>query len=116
MQYGRAKNCDDTDGEMNLEFEHSTTQEARDNLKNKWYYKKCMEDKNSPAWSGSKGWPLTEACYQTVWDGTSARHYSWKVEMVKVCLGGTMKNVGGELFGSWEERNGKSRTCRCQRR
>merc|ERR1712223_2105127 len=84
MQYGRAKNCDDTDGEMNLEFEHSTTQEARDNLKNKWYYKKCMEDKNSPAWSGSKGWPLTEACYQTVWDGTSARHYSWKVEMVKM--------------------------------
>ena len=105
MQYGRAKNCDATDGEMNVKFEHSTTQEvstekpiynsikflsfdilpkARDNLKKKWYYKKCMEDKNSPAWSGSKGWPLTEACYQTVWDGTAARHYSWKVEMPKV--------------------------------
>jgi len=84
MQYGRAKNCDATDGEMNVKFEHSTTQEARDNLKKKWYYKKCMEDKNSPAWSGSKGWPLTEACYQTVWDGTAARHYSWKVEMPKM--------------------------------
>ena len=43
-----------------------------------------MEDKSSPAWKGSKGWPLTEACYQTVWDGTAARHYSWKVEMPKV--------------------------------
>ena len=84
MQYGKAKNCDATDGEMNVKFEHSTTQEARDNLKKKWYYKKCMEDKNSPAWSNSKGWPLTEACYQTVWDGTAARHYSWKVEMPKV--------------------------------
>ena len=28
MQYGRAKNCDATDGEMNVKFEHSTTQEV----------------------------------------------------------------------------------------
>ena len=31
LQYGKAKNCDATDGEMDVKFEHSTTQEARYN-------------------------------------------------------------------------------------
>jgi hypothetical protein len=84
VQYGEGSQCDDTDGEIRVKFEHSTTEESREALKNKWYYKKCMEDKNSPAWSGSKGWPVSETCYMAVADGTSARKYTWNVEIIKV--------------------------------
>ncbi len=84
LQYGEGNSCTDTDGEIRVKFEHSTTQEARNQLKKKWYYKQCMEAKNSRGWSGRKGWPLTEACFMSLWDGTSARKYSWNVEIVKM--------------------------------
>lgn len=84
LQYGVGTSCADTDGEIKVAFKHSTTQEAREELKNKWYYKQCMALKNTPAWSGRDQLPLSEACYQTLWDATSARKYTWNVEFVKL--------------------------------
>ena len=43
-----------------------------------------MATKNTPAWTGRQGYPLTEPCYQTVWDAASARKYTWNIEFVKV--------------------------------
>ena len=69
-----------------MEFKHETTENGMDSLANKWYYKKCMAQKNANEWSGRRGHslPSTEACYDTLWDATNARHYSWQVKFVKV--------------------------------
>lgn len=84
VQYGKGNTCAETDGEIKVAFKHSTTQEARDALKNKWYYKQCMELKATPAWSGRQGLPVSEACYTTLEDATNARKYTWNVEFVKL--------------------------------
>ena len=84
LQYGPAVSCKDGDGEIQLSFRHSTTEEARQELRNKYYYRRCMEVKNTPAWSGRKALPITEDCYQTVYDATSARKYSWNFKFVKL--------------------------------
>ncbi len=84
VQYGEAGTCAEGDGEIKVNFEHSTTQEARDQLKNKWYYKKCMEMKNTPAWRGRNSLPVSESCFMTVWDATNARKYTWDIQFTKV--------------------------------
>ncbi|QQP50307.1 Putative LOC100868636, partial [Caligus rogercresseyi] len=85
IQYGHNSDCNSAPGEVAIKFEHSTTQEARQSLKNTWYYKKCMEEKALPAWEGrGDRFPVTHACYLTVWDATTARKYSFKVDFVKM--------------------------------
>ncbi len=84
VQYGAANSCPEGDGELRVNFEHSTTQEARDALKDKWYYKQCMEEQNSPAWSGRNSMPVSEACFMTVYDATTARKYTWDIQLTKV--------------------------------
>ncbi len=84
MQYGKAKSCSGADGEIRFTFEHSTTQEARDQLKEKWYYKQCMEAKSTPAWRGRNALPVTEACFMTLYDATSARRYTYDIQLTKV--------------------------------
>jgi hypothetical protein len=93
VQYGEGTECGDGDGEIRVKFEHSTTREAREDLKRKWYYRECMAQKSSPAWRGrvSSALPVSEPCYMTAWDATSARKYSWNVEFVK--LTNRMKNI-----------------------
>merc|ERR1711983_758762 len=60
-----------------------STDEGKEGLKDKWYYKKCMEQKSSSEWSGRGNMlPATEACYALIWDAASARHYTWKVDFV----------------------------------
>ena len=45
-----------------------------------------MEQKARPEWSARGGikLPTTEACWMTLYDATSARHYHWEVEFVKL--------------------------------
>lgn len=86
LQYGEGTECDQGDGEIQVTFKHQTTQDGYDSLKNKWYYKKCMAQKQSPEWKarGGNKLPASEPCYMTVWDATNARHYSWRMDFVKL--------------------------------
>merc|ERR1711976_570903 len=42
VNYGATKSCGSAEGKISVNFEHSTTQESREDLKKKWYYKECM--------------------------------------------------------------------------
>merc|ERR1712183_1010933 len=68
-------------------FEHETTDQGWRDLRDKWDFKKCYEQKNRQEWAGrtsSAGkLPATEACYATAWDAANARHYHWELDFVK---------------------------------
>ena len=55
-------------------------------IEGKWYYKKCMESKNSPAWRGrsATSLPMTTECFYTAYDATVARDYFWHIKFNKV--------------------------------
>ncbi|CAB4068892.1 unnamed protein product [Lepeophtheirus salmonis] len=86
VQYGPHEDFGNSaPGEIRITFEHATTEEAREDMKNTWYYQKCMEQKNLPSWQGRGDlFPQTEACFLTVWDATTARKYSYKIDFVKM--------------------------------
>ena len=71
-----------------VKFEHETTDQGWRDLRDKWYFKKCFEQKNLAEWKGrtSSGGklPATEACYAAMYDAASARHYHWEMDFVKV--------------------------------
>ena len=71
-----------------MKFEHETTDQGWRDLRDKWYFKKCFEQKNLAEWKGrtSSGGklPATEACYAAMYDAASARHYHWEMDFVKV--------------------------------
>ena len=73
-----------------IKFEHETTDQGWRDLRDKWYFKKCFEQKNRAEWKGrtSSGGklPATEACYAAMWDAANARHYHWEMDFVKVCI------------------------------
>lgn len=71
-----------------MKFRHTTTQEARDDLKDKWYYQQCMAQKNSPAWKGraANSLPVSEPCYLTAFDATRARKYTWNIDFARVIV------------------------------
>ena len=93
VSYGEGNSCRNADGEIKVDFKHETTQDGYDSLANKWYYRKCMEQKNSAEWStrGGNKLPATEPCYMTMWDATNARKYTWNVDFVK--LTSRMRNI-----------------------
>jgi len=95
VQYGQTESCSAGDGEIRVTFEHSTTAEAREELKNKWYYRKCMEQTNSPQWRGRDTKAVTEECMMTAYDATTARKYTWDVEFVK--LSNRMKRISARV-------------------
>jgi len=85
LKYGFTKSCDNPEGEWKMTAHHSTTEEARESIKTKWYFKKCSEEKESPAWSGrGDRYPLTEACIKTVRDLTTARRYRVDIDFIKL--------------------------------
>merc|ERR1712241_1112259 len=92
VRYGVGTECG-TQGDIKVEFNHATTQQGRDDLKQKWYYKQCMAQKQSPEWRarGGNKLPTTEPCWLTLSDATNARHYHWDVKFVK--LTNRMKNI-----------------------
>jgi len=97
LKYGEGNSCGSGNGQIEVDFNHETTDEGSNDLKEKWYYKKCMEAKQSPEWKARSGnkLPATEPCYMTIWDATAARHYHWKVKFVK--LTNRMKNIIGGI-------------------
>lgn len=97
VQYGEGTECEQGDGEIRVNFQHETTTEAMKALESKWYYQQCMAAKNSAEWStrGGNKLPATDACYMTLWDATSARHYSWQMQFVK--LTNRMKSIIGKV-------------------
>ena len=84
IEYGKGTDCSNAEGVVGVKFQYSTTAEARESLKEKPYYKKCMESKASSEWSGRNANPLTWPCLRTYMDGTRARKYVWDVKLEKV--------------------------------
>lgn len=84
LQYGEQTKCEKGEGEIEAKFEYSTTQEARETLKKKWYYKDCMEKKNSKAWQGRNGLPVSHSCYLTAFDASNARQFMCDVKFNKL--------------------------------
>ena len=54
VQYGEGTECG-SQGDIKIKFNHETTQQAKDDLKEKWYFKQCMEQKARPEWSARGG-------------------------------------------------------------
>ena len=54
VQYGEGTECG-SQGDIKIKFNHETTQQAKDDLKEKWYYKQCMAQKARPEWSARGG-------------------------------------------------------------
>nr|WQH82010.1 vitellogenin [Caligus rogercresseyi] len=85
LQYGVSADCENAPGEIKVHFEHETTEQAREDMKHTYYYKKCMEEKERPEWQGrGDRLPFTVACFRTHYDATTARKYSWKMDFVKL--------------------------------
>merc|ERR1712088_499091 len=88
LQYGPTTECDMGDGEVKFTFQHETTNEGYENLQKKWYYKKCMDHKNSDVWkketSKQHRLPICEPCHLTMLDANTARKYHWDFRFVKM--------------------------------
>jgi len=82
IKYGVGKKCGEAPGSTDIKFEHSTTQLGREELKNKWYYKQCMEQRASDEWKSGED-PYTGECWMTLWDASLARKYSWAMDFEK---------------------------------
>lgn len=72
------------DGDVEVQFQFSTTDEARQSLKNKWYYKDCMAAKQLPAWQSRDALPVTIPCLRTIADASVARKYKYDIKLNKV--------------------------------
>merc|ERR1711997_795093 len=90
IKYGARAKCDgDTDGNIKVDFKYKTRThepDVKSGLEGKWYYKKCMEAKNSPAWQNraANTLPATAECFYTAYDATVARDYFWDIQFLKV--------------------------------
>merc|ERR1719369_1835132 len=73
IEYGAVTNCKQAEGIINVNFRYSTTDEARDTMRRKWYYKDCMAAKASPVWRNRNGMPVTYSCMKTIRDAYTAR-------------------------------------------
>lgn len=85
LEYGEAASCAKASGIISLNFKYSTTDEAKETLKKKWYYKDCMTAKNSPVWAQRNGLPVTFSCGRTIHDAYTARNYNYQLKFEKVC-------------------------------
>merc|ERR1712136_445368 len=87
---GTTSNCNgDTQGDITADATYKTRTHMEDTkrgLEGKWYYKKCMESKNSNAWRGrpETSLPMTTECFMTAYDATVARDYFWHIKFNKV--------------------------------
>jgi len=90
LKYGAHDSCDgNTDGNIKVDFKYKTRTHLPDvktALEGKWYYQKCMADKNAPAWQNrpANALPMTMECFYTAYDATVARDYFWDIQFLKV--------------------------------
>lgn len=80
FSWGPHSSCNNNPGKVQIVGEHETTVEGRQHLKNTWYYKACMQQRESPEWKGSSV-PVTDACYYTFVDLYTLRHYRWVAQV-----------------------------------
>lgn len=82
--------CDGAiDGHIKVDAKYKTRTHLPDvkrALQGKWYYKQCMEAKNSPSWRNrpATALPMTLDCFYTAYDATVARDYFWDIQFLKV--------------------------------
>jgi len=85
VNYGEGENgCKQPEGSISGQFIYSTTPEARESLKQKSYYKECMDIKSKPEWADREGLPLVWPCIMTAFDGTRARKYYYDIKLDKI--------------------------------
>ena len=83
IKYGEGSSCGQAVGSTQITFRHSTTEQARAELKEKDYYKKCRAQKASEEWKTRTGAPYTAECWQTEVDAATARKYTWDMNFEK---------------------------------
>jgi len=76
FKYGEGKTCGEAIGSTSFKFVHSTTAEAHQELRQKSFYKTCVEQKTLGEWSLRQGSPFTMECWKTEVDAARARKYS----------------------------------------
>jgi len=76
LSWGQQTSCTNNPSQVHVIAEHQTTQEAKRNLKNKWYYNACQEDLLSSEWRNTI-FPPTDACIYTAVDLYTLRHFKW---------------------------------------
>jgi len=76
LSWGQHASCNNNHGKVQVVAEHQTTQEAKRNLKTKWYYTACQEDLVSSEWKNTI-FPPTDACVYTALDLYTLRHFKW---------------------------------------
>jgi len=91
LEYGEANSCKNATGIISLNFKYSTTDEARDTMRRKWYYKDCMSAKGTPVWANRNGLPVTYSCLKTISDAYTARRYTYDLKFEKMT--DRMKNI-----------------------
>jgi hypothetical protein len=102
LKYGAQSSCSGTtDGHITVDFTYKTRThlpDAKRDLQGKWYYKKCIEDKNSVTWQNrpATAYPFTMECFKTLYDATVARDYFWDIKFEKITEQG--KNVIQKLI------------------
>jgi hypothetical protein len=85
IKYGEGSSCADVNSEVQINFEHQTTELAHKELKEVDYYKKCMAERRKPEWQSRKvGLPTVKECYETAYDAALARKYSWDVQLTNI--------------------------------
>ena len=85
IKYGVGTTCGAAVGSTDVTFRHSTTQEGREELKEKDFYKKCLSQAASPEWNTrvDGGIPYTAECWQAASDAGLARQYTWNMNFEK---------------------------------
>jgi len=83
ISFGPSSNCGANDHKIRITGKSSTTEEARNHLKSKWYYYTCMEQKKSKEFNN---FPLTDACFYTAEDLFTLRHFQFDVETINLPL------------------------------
>ena len=91
-----------------IEGDHMTTIEGIENLRNTWYYKKCLKEKDMLEWKHVDTLPMTDAClyaiqdlmtlHKHIWDIQATKLEPWMVNMYRK-LGALLKTT---LFSYWQ--------------
>ena len=74
----------DHDHKITVEGDHKTTMEGVEYLRNTWYYKQCLKEKESPEWKSMPTLPHTDACIYSMMDLMTLRHFTWDVTATKL--------------------------------
>ena len=67
-----------------IEGDYKTTAEGAEYLRNTWYYKRCLEEKQLPHWATTETIPQTDACLYSLEDMMTLRQYNWDITATKL--------------------------------